>query len=53
MAFLTWTFFSDGVTQTGFVGLFEVDKIINPTAVHLNLPASLFHISQVKPVSMK
>lgn len=39
-----------------FVGQFEVDKIIDPTAVCLKLPATLlvhptFHVSQLKPVS--
>lgn len=38
-----------------FVGPFEGDRMVNPVAVHLYLPASLnvhptFHISQVKPV---
>ena len=39
-----------------FIGLFEIESIINPCAVRLKLPPSLrvhptFHISQVKPVS--
>lgn len=39
-----------------FVGPFEVDRVINPAAVRLKLPASLpvhptFHVSQLKPVS--
>ena len=39
-----------------FVGLFEVQRIINPSAVRLKLPASLpvhptIHVSQIKPVS--
>ena len=39
-----------------FIGPFEVEAIVNPTAVCLKLPASLqihptFHVSQLKPVS--
>uniref|UniRef100_A0A672HVL4 Gypsy retrotransposon integrase-like protein 1 n=1 Tax=Salarias fasciatus TaxID=181472 RepID=A0A672HVL4_SALFA len=39
-----------------YVGPFEVDRIINPSAVRLKLPASMrihptFHVSQIKPVS--
>lgn len=39
------------------VGSFEIEKIINPLAVCLKLPASFrahptYHISQIKPVSM-
>lgn len=39
-----------------FVGPYEVERVINPSAVHLKLSASLpvhptFHVSQLKPVS--
>ena len=39
-----------------FIGLFEIESIINPCAVRLKLPPShrvhpTFHVSQVKPVS--
>ena len=39
-----------------FVGPFVVEKVVNPSAVRLKLPASLpmhptFHVSQLKPVS--
>uniref|UniRef100_A0A3Q3GHN4 Gypsy retrotransposon integrase-like protein 1 n=1 Tax=Kryptolebias marmoratus TaxID=37003 RepID=A0A3Q3GHN4_KRYMA len=38
-----------------FIGPFEVEAIINPSAIRLRLPASLrvhptFHVSQIKPV---
>lgn len=38
-----------------YIGPYPVDKIINPSAVHLSLPASLnvhpvFHVSLLKPV---
>lgn len=40
-----------------FLGLFPITKVINPVAVHLQLPRPLriyptFHISQVKPVCL-
>ena len=39
-----------------FIGLYEIDTIICPSAVRLKLPSSLrihltFHVSQIKPVS--
>ncbi len=58
-----WLSSHDLPLQTGshklsprFIGLFETDRIINPTAVRLKLPASLnihptFHVSLLKPVS--
>ncbi|XP_029698703.1 uncharacterized protein [Takifugu rubripes] len=44
-----------GVSKPGFIGPFEVEWMVNPTAVRLKLPPAFkkhptFHVSKVKPV---